>query len=79
MFIGMRWMMLPSSVRSDIRASDVAPDGARAIKTITIYTGSGANRTVCSTLADALTKNKDRTRANCKDLGNDKRANRKTP
>ena len=37
MFIGMRWMMLPSSVRSDIRASDVAPDGARAIKTITIY------------------------------------------
>ncbi len=37
MFIGVRWIMLPSSVRSDIRAPDVAPDGARTIKTMTIY------------------------------------------
>jgi len=37
MFIGMRLKMTPSSVRSDVPAPDVAPDGAEAIKTATIY------------------------------------------
>ena len=72
MFIGMRRIMLPSSVRSDIRAPDVAPGGARAIKTITIYKHCAPperentdlcrnlSRTVCATPADAFMKNEGR-------------------